>query len=272
MLRPFGETDNSLVVCNKAEYSAVANILILAEGSLTILEKCASVCQGPIRPAFCLMPFLQGYQLLPTEEPCLTYDGPLGSAGVVWSHTGKKIQLIHGLTAKKPRVKKLRCTVDGETGGRDMGSFLGTSADIDGDLSMTDISLCTAITPAYGLAAKVSSKSSDAMSEETPAFDLSLEVGKRVLFRASKLTDILSRSSFFPHCYMGFLSRKGSPSPLPLQRDLRRYRILGTYWRFCFYKHWSENIRTAAGYRMALFGKTETQRRPKRLTMPVYQQ
>jgi hypothetical protein len=119
-------------VGNKAEYGAVASILILTEGSLTILEKCVTVCQDLRRPTLCLMPSLQGYQLLLTEEQCLTYDGPLGSAGVVWSHTGEKIQLIHGLTAKKPRIKKLRCTVPDATGGRDMGSFLGRSATITG--------------------------------------------------------------------------------------------------------------------------------------------
>jgi hypothetical protein len=135
------------------------------------------------------MPFLQGYQLLLTEEPCLTYVGPLGGAGVVWKNTGKQIQLIHGLTAKKPRVKKLQCTVADATGGNSMGSLLGRSDDGNRGMDIPLISsLGKAITPAYGLAVELSSISSGSASEETPAFDLSFEVGRCVPLYASRLT------------------------------------------------------------------------------------
>jgi hypothetical protein len=101
-------------VGNKAEYGAVASILILTEGSLTILEKCVTVCQDLRRPTLCLMPSLQGYQLLLTEEQSRSH-------------------------CEEAEDQKVAVHSPGRNGRPRYGLFPGQVCDDNGEMSMADL-------------------------------------------------------------------------------------------------------------------------------------
>jgi hypothetical protein len=117
----------------------------------------------------------QNYHPLIASEPCLTFDGPHGKAGVIWSHDGMRVQLLHNVNSPAPDLKSVTCTMPPVPDTEETGSLFGKSTAWVNVIENTNsmVFAFIVIAPTLGLAIRLVCAFSDTDSGDQAGLEVS---------------------------------------------------------------------------------------------------